>query len=378
MRAKLKKKRFWRIWMNDFQFGNYLYEKRTEKGLSQAELGAMLGVSNKAVSKWESGAAKPQTAKLLRLAEILGVSVEDLLSGGRTEAAKQVQDDPQRSIMIEQWMRTCRLAKIFAWLLVGGILQIPFVAIFLIVILNVSDDVGAAYVLCTMLLLITAAILTAAYGISQKKQRRMILRLWAVDPALPPADAHTADEVDTENQISAAFRYQLLRLERMTGRLLLVWLILAAIPIFAYISIFALSYIISGWDALLYVVFALYVGFFTWVITLPVYTLVSVIVYLVSRTRLFSAHRQEYLAYRQKKRTATKKHWSTPLAVPLYFVMLVLSAVRLFFVPTPLIFWIAAALFALLFGTAIVALSILTHRLAKQMAALMSDADTQF
>jgi len=364
--------------MNDFQFGNYLYEKRTEKGLSQAELGAMLGVSNKAVSKWESGAAKPQTAKLLRLAEILGVSVEDLLSGGRTEAAKQVQDDPQRSIMIEQWMRTCRLAKIFAWLLVGGILQIPFVAIFLIVILNVSDDVGAAYVLCTMLLLITAAILTAAYGISQKKQRRMILRLWAVDPALPPADAHTADEVDTENQISAAFRYQLLRLERMTGRLLLVWLILAAIPIFAYISIFALSYIISGWDALLYVVFALYVGFFTWVITLPVYTLVSVIVYLVSRTRLFSAHRQEYLAYRQKKRTATKKHWSTPLAVPLYFVMLVLSAVRLFFVPTPLIFWIAAALFALLFGTAIVALSILTHRLAKQMAALMSDADTQF
>ena len=364
--------------MNDFQFGNYLYEKRTEKGLSQAELGAMLGVSNKAVSKWESGAAKPQTAKLLRLAEILGVSVEELLSGGRTEAAKPVQDDPQRSIMIEQWMRTCRLAKIFAWLLVGLLVQIPFGTGLLVSVLKVNDDVGAAYVLFTILSLITAAILTAVYGISQKRQRRMILRLWAVDPALPPANTHTADEVGAEDRISAAFRYQLLRLERMTGRLLLVWLILAAIPIFAYISIFALSYIISGWDALLYVVFALYVGFFTWVITLPVYTLVSVIVYLVSRTRLFSAHRQEYLAYRQeKKRTATKKHWSTPLAVPLYFVMLVLSAVRLFFVPTPLIFWMTAALFALLFGTAIVALSILTHRLAKQMAALMSDADVQ-
>lgn len=364
--------------MNDFQFGNYLYEKRTEKGLSQAELGAMLGVSNKAVSKWESGAAKPQTAKLLRLAEFLGVSVEELLSGGRTEAAKQVQDDPRRSIMIEQWMRTCRLAKVFAWILVGVLVQIPFVSGFLIGILNVSDDVGAAYVLCTMLLIITAAILTAAYGASQRKQRRMILRLWGVDPALPLAKADAEVEGDTENSISTVFRYQLLRLERMSGRLLLVWLILAAIPVFAYISVFALSYIISGWDALLYVILAIYVGFFTWVIALPVYTLVSVIVYLVRRTRLFSAHREEYLAYRQeKKRTATKKHWSTPLAVTLYFVMLVLSAVRLFFVPTPLIFWIAAALFALLFGTAIVALSILTRRIAKQMAALMSDADVQ-
>ncbi len=364
--------------MNDFQFGNYLYEKRTEKGLSQAELGAMLGVSNKAVSKWESGAAKPQTAKLLRLAELLGVSVEELLSGGRTEAAKQVQDDPQRSIMIRQWMHTCRLAKVFAWSLVGVLVQIPFVSGFLIGILNVSDDVGAAYVLCTMLLIITAAILTAAYGTSQRKQRRMILRLWGVDPALPPAKADAEVEGDTENSISTVFRYQLLRLERMSGNLLKGWLILAAIPVFAYISVFALSYIISGWDALLYVILAIYVGFFTWVIALPVYTLVSVIVYLVRRTRLFSAHREEYLAYRrEKKRTATKKHWSAPLAVTLYFVMLVLSAVRLFFVPTPLAFWISAALFALLFGTGIVALSILTRRLAKQMAALMSSTDTQ-
>ncbi len=365
--------------MNDFQFGNYLYEKRTEKGLSQAELGAQLGVSNKAVSKWESGAAKPQTAKLLRLAEILGVSVEELLSGGQTEAAKQVQDDPQRSLMIGQWMHTCRLAKVFAWILVGVLVQIPFVSGFLIGILNVSDDVGAAYVLCTMLLILISAILTAVYGISQRWQRRMILRLWATDPALPPANAHTADEVDTENQISATFRYQLLRLERMSGNLLKGWLILSAIPVFAYISIFALSYIITnaGWDLLLYVVLALYIGFFTWVIALPIYTLVSVIVYLLRRTRLFSAHREEYLAYREKKRTATKNHWSTPLAVTLYFVVLVLSAVRLFYVPTPLIFWIAAALFSLLFGTAIVALSILTRRLAKQMATLISDADAQ-
>ncbi len=366
--------------MNDYKFGNFLYEKRTAKGLSQAELGAMLGVSNKAVSKWESGVAKPQTAKLVRLAEILDVSVEELLSGQSVAAHSQptVQADPQKDALIRQWMHTCRLARLFAWILVGILVQIPFVTGLLVSILKVNDDVGAAYVLCTVLLIITAAILTAAYGISQRRQRRMILRLYATDPALPPANTHTADEVGTENRISAVFRYQLLRLERMSGRLLLGWLILAAIPIFAYISIFALSYIISGWDVLLYVIFALYVGFFTWVITLPVYTLVSVIVYLVSRTRLFSAHREEYLAYREeKKRAATKRSWNFLIAVTLYFVMLILSAVHLFFPSDLLDFGLFSALFVLFFATGIVVLCICMRKTAKQMTALMSDADTQ-
>jgi transcriptional regulator with XRE-family HTH domain len=365
--------------MNDYQFGNFLYEKRTAKGLSQAELGALLGVSNKAVSKWESGAAKPQTAKLLRLAEILGVSVEELLSGGRGECSERPHTDPQKTRMIGQWMRTCRLAKIFAWVLVGLLVQIPFVTGLLVGILKVNDDVGAAYVLCTMLLIITAAILTAVYGISQKRQRRMILRLWGVDPAVQPVNAHAANKVDTENQISSTFRYQLLQLERMSGRLLLVWLILASLPIFSYIFLFALSYTISGWDALLYVIFAVYVGFFTWAIALPVYTLVSVIVYLLRRTRLFSAHREEYLAHREeKKRAATKKNRYFPVAVPLYFVVLLLSAVRLYFATdTPLEFWLSATRFVLLLAAAIVMLSILLRRITKQMQALASDVDAQ-
>ena len=41
--------------MNDYAFGNFLFDLRTEKGFSQAQLGEMLGVTNKAVSKWENG-----------------------------------------------------------------------------------------------------------------------------------------------------------------------------------------------------------------------------------------------------------------------------------------------------------------------------------
>ncbi|MBQ8351957.1 MAG: helix-turn-helix transcriptional regulator [Clostridia bacterium] len=64
--------------MNNYQFGNFLYEKRTAKGLSQAELAAMLGVTNKAVSKWENGSAYPSTKLVYPLARALDVSIEEL------------------------------------------------------------------------------------------------------------------------------------------------------------------------------------------------------------------------------------------------------------------------------------------------------------
>ena len=71
--------------MTDFAFGNHLFELRKKAGLSQAELGEKLGVSNKAVSKWESGKAKPGVDLVPRLADVLGVSADDLLRTGPAE-----------------------------------------------------------------------------------------------------------------------------------------------------------------------------------------------------------------------------------------------------------------------------------------------------
>ena len=65
------------------KFGEFLYELRKEKGLTQQELADKLNITNKAVSKWETGDAFPETAQLKPLARILGVSVDELLEGKR-------------------------------------------------------------------------------------------------------------------------------------------------------------------------------------------------------------------------------------------------------------------------------------------------------
>lgn len=65
-------------------FGEFLYSLRKERGITQAELAEMLGVTNKAVSKWETGEAMPETSLLIPISRIFGVTVDELLDGKRT------------------------------------------------------------------------------------------------------------------------------------------------------------------------------------------------------------------------------------------------------------------------------------------------------
>lgn len=61
------------------RFGSFIAMLRKEKGYTQKELAQQLFISDKAVSKWETGASIPDTALLIPLANLLGVSVTELL-----------------------------------------------------------------------------------------------------------------------------------------------------------------------------------------------------------------------------------------------------------------------------------------------------------
>ena len=65
--------------MNDYSFGNRLLQLRKESGLTQRQAAASLKVTDKAVSKWETGRAKPALGIVRNLANLYHVSVDELL-----------------------------------------------------------------------------------------------------------------------------------------------------------------------------------------------------------------------------------------------------------------------------------------------------------
>lgn len=71
-----------------YKVGNLIAKLREDRGMSQSELGSLLGVTNKAVSRWENGRGYPDTSLLLKLSEILGITVDELLRGQLSSTAK--------------------------------------------------------------------------------------------------------------------------------------------------------------------------------------------------------------------------------------------------------------------------------------------------
>ena len=76
--------------MNDYNFGNLLYELRLSANLTQKELALKLGVTNKAISKWENGSAKPTTDTLKNLSILFNISIEKLLQIKEKEEKKEI------------------------------------------------------------------------------------------------------------------------------------------------------------------------------------------------------------------------------------------------------------------------------------------------
>ncbi len=62
--------------------GKFISEKRKAINLTQKELADKLHITDKAVSKWERGLSFPDISILIPLAEILNISLYDLLKGG--------------------------------------------------------------------------------------------------------------------------------------------------------------------------------------------------------------------------------------------------------------------------------------------------------
>lgn len=67
--------------MDQEKIGKFISVKRKEKGITQSELAELLGISDRAISKWENGNCLPDASNMQELCKILNITINDLFSG---------------------------------------------------------------------------------------------------------------------------------------------------------------------------------------------------------------------------------------------------------------------------------------------------------
>ena len=81
--------------MDQLKIGKFIAECRKQKNLTQMQLAEKLGITDKAISKWERSIAMPDTSIMLELCDILGISVNELLSGEKISMENNNQKSEQ-------------------------------------------------------------------------------------------------------------------------------------------------------------------------------------------------------------------------------------------------------------------------------------------
>ena len=84
--------------MNQEKIGAFIANARKEQGMSQKDLADAIGVTDKAVSKWECGKSMPEISKMETLCEVLHVNINELLSGERLSEAAYPQKAEENMI----------------------------------------------------------------------------------------------------------------------------------------------------------------------------------------------------------------------------------------------------------------------------------------
>lgn len=102
--------------MNQVKIGMFIAESRKKKNLTQLDLAQKLSITDRAVSKWERGRGLPDASLMLDLCNVLGITVNELLSGEKIDMENQdkkteelliqmakAEEQKNKELMIAMW-----------------------------------------------------------------------------------------------------------------------------------------------------------------------------------------------------------------------------------------------------------------------------------
>lgn len=101
------------------KIGSFLAELRKEKNLTQDELGAQIGVTNKTISRWETGNYLPPVEMLQTLGDTFGVSINEILNGERISDGnyKDISEQNIKSALTKSDSVIAKHRKIMNWVI---------------------------------------------------------------------------------------------------------------------------------------------------------------------------------------------------------------------------------------------------------------------
>lgn len=124
--------------MNQEKIGKFIAFMRKEQNLTQKQLAELLGITDKTVSKWETGRSMPDNALLLEICSVLKISVNELLSGERL--SQENYDGHAEANMLHLMEEHEKQKNMNKWTLIGIVLGgvFLFMALFFVVALSVG------------------------------------------------------------------------------------------------------------------------------------------------------------------------------------------------------------------------------------------------
>ncbi len=147
---------------------NNLVQLRTQAHLTQLQLAKLINYSDKAVSKWERGEAIPDLRTLLRLSEIYGVSVDDIVKGKGVAPAVQ----PKKHISgIRAFI--VAMAAVLVWFVATGVFMIFYF------ITHTADYAWLVFVVAPLPTAIVFTVFSAMWGNRLTQAISCSLIIWA-------------------------------------------------------------------------------------------------------------------------------------------------------------------------------------------------------
>ena len=126
--------------MDQQKIGRFIAERRKSKGFTQMQLAEKLSITDRAISKWETGKSLPDSAIMLELCDILGITVNDLLSGEvvSMENYKKELENNLISMVKEKEENDKRLLTL-EWVIGSLSVFVIVIPVLLSAVLNIED-----------------------------------------------------------------------------------------------------------------------------------------------------------------------------------------------------------------------------------------------